>query len=469
MDTFVPIHVYSVVWLPVHEHPLFHTAKFNVSVCAWCHLEGIMYSSYVCDEVSCRLFHKMVSRRFRLHKECAEAPLEINHHPCHPEHPLLLTNDSPTEDGTCDFCGQKLLSPYYTCPTCEFKVDFICGIKPSPSAIEHPVCHDHQLVFLKKGREEEVHCEVCKKSISGPSYSCPQCNNVYFHLDCVHLSKEVNHPCHSNHPLKIIAYESLRKDDHAEKDCRLCSTRDVSKEMLCHCSTCNFTLCLSCTKLPPPLVVDHSKTHTHTLRLVSSKLAFTCKVCGIDGYRRSPYICLECDFVIDGYCIGFPHVININRHDHRISFTYHYGRGGRCGVCRTNVSQYYGAYSCSVCPNYTVHTGCAINNTIWNFAELEGTHEKIEDIAPFKVVEHNLIRHFSHSEHTLRLLEDIVNIHDVYECIQCEACFRLVEFGPVYSCTECYFSLHEKCANLPMEKRLFFDPAPYTLRYDKTM
>nr|VDC92488.1 unnamed protein product [Brassica oleracea] len=86
MDTFVPIHVYSVVWLPVHEHPLFHTAKFNVSVCAWCHLEGIMYSSYVCDEVSCRLFHKMVSRRFRLHKS-VEAPLEINHHPCHPEHP----------------------------------------------------------------------------------------------------------------------------------------------------------------------------------------------------------------------------------------------------------------------------------------------------------------------------------------------------------------------------------------------
>ncbi|CAF1703325.1 unnamed protein product [Brassica napus] len=143
--------------------------------------------------------------------------------------------------------------------------------------------------------------------------------------------------------------------------------------------------------------------------------------------------------------------------------------GGRCGVCRRNVSQYYGAYSCSVCPNYTVHTRCAINNTIWNFAELEGTHEKIEDIAPFKVVEHNLIRHFSHSEHTLRLLEDIVNIHDVYECIQCEACLRLVEFGPVYSCTECYFSLHEKCANLPMEKRLFFDPAPYTLRYDNTI
>ncbi|CAF2126228.1 unnamed protein product [Brassica napus] len=406
MDTFVPIHVYSVVWLPVHVHPLFPIAMFTKSVCAWCHLEGIMYGSYVCNEVSCRLIHKnMVSRRFRLHKECAEAPVEINHHPCHPEHALLLTNDSPTEDGTCDFCGQKLLSPYYTCPTCEFKVDFICGIKPSPSAIEHPVCHDHQLVFLKKGREEEVHCEVCKKSISGPSYSCPECNNVYFHLDCVHLSKEVNHPCHSSHPLKIIAYE-----------CRLCTTTRP-EEMLCHCSICNFTLCLSCTKLPPPLVVDHSKTHTHTLRLISSKLAFTCKVCGIDGHRRRPYICLECDFVIHGHCIGFPHVININRHDH-------HGRGGRCGVCRRNVSQYYGAYSCSVCPNYTVHTRCATNYTTWNYEELEGTHEKIQDIAPFKVVEHNLIRHFSHSEHTLRLLK----VHDD-DFIQCEACFRLVEFN----------------------------------------
>ncbi|CAN6981484.1 unnamed protein product [Brassica oleracea var. botrytis] len=540
--------------LPIHNHPLFPSSMFRYVECDGCHVKEPIYGGYICNELNCYGW---------FHKECAGAPPEINHHPSHSEHPLLLTNDSQTKDSPCDCCGKNLLSPCYTCPTCEFKVDlicgmkpsppaiehpmchdhslvflkkrevevpceackesiggpsysclechnvyfhldcvhlqkevnhpyhpshplkvvafelladnqdaeksldFICGIKPSPSAIEHPVCHDHQLVFLKKGREEEVHCEVCKKSISGPSYSCPECNNVYFHLDCVHLSKEVNHPCHSNHPLKIIAYESLRNDDHAEKDCRLCSTRP--EEMLCHCSTCNFTLCLRCTKLPPPLVVDHSKTHTHTLRLVSSKLSFTCKVCGIDGYRIMPYICLECDFVIHGGCIGFPHVININRHDHRISFTYHHDRGGRCGVCRTNVSQYYGAYSCSVCPNYTVHTRCAINNTTWNFAELEGTHEKIEDIAPFKVVEHNLIRHFSHSEHTLRLLKDIVNIHDVYECIRCEACFRLVEFGPVYSCTECYFSLHEKCANLPMEKRLFFDPAPYTLRYDKTI
>lgn len=126
------------------------------------------------------------------------------------------------------------------------------------------------------------------------------------------------------------------------------------------------------TKLPPPLVVDHSKTHTHTLRLISSKLAFTCKVCGIDGHRRRPYICLECDFVIHGHCIGFPHVININRHDHHISFTYHHGRGGRCGVCRRNVSQYYGAYSCSVCPNYTVHTRCATNFTTWNYTDWKG-------------------------------------------------------------------------------------------------
>ncbi|XP_018489253.2 uncharacterized protein LOC108859843 [Raphanus sativus] len=445
---------------PLHEHPLFPSAMFTLSVCDGCHIKGYMYDSYFCNEVSCS---------FRLHKECAEAPLEINHHPSHPEHPLLLTNDSPTEDGTCNFCGQKLLSPYYTCPTCAFRVDFICGIKPSPCAIEHPVCHDHTLVFLKKRGEEKVRCELCKKSIRGPSYSCQECNSVYFHLDCVHLSREVNHPCHSNHPVKIIASESL-KDDYAEKNCLLCSVEPT--KMLYRCSVCNFTVCLGCTKLPPPLVVDHAKTHAHPLRLVSSKLCFTCRVCGIEDYETKwSYVCFDCDFVIHGNCIGFPRVININRHDHRISFTYHHGRGRpKCGVCQGDVSQYCGAYICSVCPNYTVHSRCAFDYTVWNGVELEGIPESSEEIAllSFKVLGHIMIRHFN-EKHILLFLNNYDMVRDWYERLRCPACVRPLGFGPVYFCKECGFIIHEKCARLPWKKRLVFDPSPYTLEYNPSI
>ncbi|KAF8046339.1 hypothetical protein N665_3834s0002 [Sinapis alba] len=442
--------------LPIHNHPLFRSPLFRYFECDGCHVKEPIYGGYICNEPSCHGW---------FHKECAEAPPEINHYPSHSEHPLLLTNDdSQSRDNSpCDCCGKKLLSPYYTCPTCKFKVDLICGMKPSPPAIENPICHDHSLVFLKKG-EVDVPCEACKESIGGPSYSCLECH-VYFHLDCVHLSKEVNHPCHPSHPLKVFASEALADNCDIKKMCYFCLVRP--ENVMYHCLMCNFTMCFGCTKHPPPLVVEDIKTHNHPLWLFSTSIAFTCKFCGLeDSDTTKPYICLKCNFVVHGDCIGLPRVININRHDHRISFTYHHGRRStECGVCRGNVSQYYGAYCCSVCTNYIVHSLCATRLHIWNGVELEGTPEENQDIAPFKVVGHNLIRHFSHNKHILRLLKDINVIHDHDQCRRCEACIRIVDFDPIYACTECPFLLHEKCANLPTKKRLVFYTVPYTLEF----
>ncbi|XP_013747451.1 uncharacterized protein LOC106450347 [Brassica napus] len=439
----------SIYNLAIHKHPLFPSARFFLGECAGCHVKEHIYGGYICNEPCCYGW---------FHKECAEAPPEINHHPSHLEHPLLLTNDSQPKDSPCDCCGKNLLSPCYTCPTCEFKVDLICGMKPSPPAIEHPMCHDHSLVFLKK-REVEVPCDACKESIGGPSYSCLECIHVYFHLDCVHLSKEMYHPCHPSHPLEVA--------EESKKSCYFCAARP---KVLYHCSICNFSVCFGCTKHPPPLVVEDPKTHKHPLSLFASQISFTCNRCGTESNDPKPYICVKCNFVVHGNCIDFPRIININRHDHRISFTYHPGRRGprgtRCGFCWGAVSQYYGAYVCSVCPDYTVHSRCAVYLHVWNGVDLEGTPERSEDIAPFKVVGHNLIRHFSHSKHTLRLVEDIVNIHDVYESIRCGACVSPVGFGPpIYACGnwECHFFLHEKCANFAIKKRLVFRTAPYML------
>ncbi|KAG2318235.1 hypothetical protein Bca52824_021357 [Brassica carinata] len=401
--------------------PTRSNSMFIERKCDGCQVREMMYGSYYCNEARCN---------WRFHKDCAESPLEINHHPSHLEHPLLLTN--PENSITlCDFCGQYILSTYYTCHTCEFKVDLICGAKPSPSVIRHPVSHDHSLVFLKKRIEEDkVPCEVCKESIGGPSYSCLECNKVYFHLDCVHLSKEVDHPCHSSHSLKILPSESFIDDDDAQKICHFCLVQP--EKVLYHCSICNFTLCIGCTKRPPPLVVDDAKTHTHPLTLFSSKITFTSKVAGIEISSYKSYICLKCDFAVTGSCVGLPRIININRHDHRIAFTHHLGqKGAKCGVCRKNVSQYYGAYSCSLCPEYVVHSRCATDFEVWNGVELEGKPETSEDIVPFKVM----------------------------------ACASPIGFGPVYSCQECLFFLHEKCAHLPMKKNLVFRTTPYKLEY----
>ncbi|WZY74324.1 hypothetical protein YC2023_006564 [Brassica napus] len=145
---------------------------------------------------------------------------------------------------------------------------------------------------------------------------------------------------------------------------------------------------------------------------------------------------------------------------------HHLGRkGAKCGVCRESLSQYYGAYSCSICPKYVVHLQCAVDFNLWNGVELEGIPETSEDIVPFKVVGDNLIRHFMHEKHILLLLKDYDMVGDDYERVRCEACVSQIGFGLVYSCQECRFFLHEKCAHLPMKKNLVFNPTPYMLEY----
>ncbi|KAG7626992.1 Protein kinase C-like phorbol ester/diacylglycerol-binding domain [Arabidopsis thaliana x Arabidopsis arenosa] len=432
--------------LPTYEHPLFPSARSIIRECAGCHVNGLLYGGYFCNEPYCHIW---------FHKECGEAPLEIINHSFHPQHPLLLTNES--RDGLCDLCGQQLLSPSYSCSTCEFKLDLTCGIKPSPPAIEHPLCHNHPVVFLKI-REEKVPCDLCKESIDGPSYSCLECD-VYFHVNCVNTSEEVNHPCHPIHPLKLVA-SGTRTNDF-ETSCWLCG--EIPKSVFYHCFICNFTSCLRCTKNPPPLVIDHIKTHKHPLSIFPRRTKCTCDVCGIQC-DDSVYVCIQCVFVTHKNCIDRPRVININRHDHRIHFTHHLGAEfSLCGVCHKDINQFKGGYSCSACPNYVVHTTCAMRIDVWDGVELEGTPEITEDISPFKVVGDNLICHFSHEEHPLRLHKDDV-IHD--EGIRCAACIHPVGFGSIYVCEEeeCCFVLHEKCANLPMKKRLVFGTRPYTLK-----
>ncbi|KAJ0261385.1 Cysteine/Histidine-rich C1 domain family protein [Hirschfeldia incana] len=444
MDTIKTTTMYKS---SIHDHPLFPSSRFVISFCQGCMTIGVIYGGYYCNYPNC--FPGF------FHKKCAEAPLQINH-PTHPQHPLLLVNDSSPYVYYCDICGEFIWPPFYSCSTCEFNVSLTCGIKPPSSAIEHPLCHDHPLVLLKD-REEKSSCEVCMEYIGrSPSYLCHECS-LYFHLDCANLSKEVNHPCHSNHPVKLIASENLMDD--AKKICFSCEKQP--EKVIYHCSTCNFNICLDCSKDPPPLVIDHTRTHVHPLTLLSRTMPFTCDVCGDDG-KGGPYVCLQCAFLTHGGCIDLPRIISINRHEHHISFTLHLGVGySNCGVCRTILSHYHGAYSCSVCPEYAVHCRCALSYYVWDRVELEGMpNHDAEYIAPFKVVGDDLIIHFSHEKHPLKFYKNNI-LYDKW--LQCEACMYPLGFESIYGCKECGFIIHEKCANFPMKKKLIFYPGSYSL------
>ncbi|KAG7559918.1 Protein kinase C-like phorbol ester/diacylglycerol-binding domain [Arabidopsis thaliana x Arabidopsis arenosa] len=444
------------VELPVHNHPLIPFTRFHHGLCAgcWSDSNGYIYGGYICNELGCNSV---------FHKECAESAAEINHH-SHPNHPLKLFLAYKPFD--CSLCGD---SPRvgYSCSICDFKLDLSCARQPpppQPAALEDFMVHEHPLI-LSNRREVELtllksNCKVCETSFfnSRQIYHCHQCDFL-FHKECVELFPEAYHTCHPKHPLKFL---TCGPPGYAEQKCLLCGKE--FEEQLHHCDVCNFSICKRCARNPPPIGVVSPKTHEHTLHLVPRVVDFTCNACGTQG-DRSPYFCLQCNFMIHRDCIDLPRVININRHDHRISYTSYLGHGSwTCGVCRKKVDGFYGAYFCSKCPSYAVHSRCATRYDVWDKIELEGTPEDIEDIAPFIVIDDYTIKHFSH-DHNLKLNKD----GDILqEDRLCEACVFQIYNDPYYSCEQCDFVLHETCANMSRKKRHVSNNIPFTLETDSS-
>ncbi|XP_019087121.1 PREDICTED: uncharacterized protein LOC104747016 [Camelina sativa] len=326
-----------------------------------------------------------------------------------------------------------------------------CFKYPPPEVIDISKTHHHKLTLLKK-RVKDFECAAKCGKITGYEfpYICHECD-LAFHVDCVWHTSEVKHPLevnHSYHPWHPLKLHTGPLPDYSDGKCRLCS-REIDVDLFYHCSSCNFTLDMCCVLNPPQLSLLNLKAHDHQLTLLPRLRSFTCNACGLTG-DRSPYICVQCDFMIHQDCLDLPRVININRHDHRISRTPVLGVvNSVCGVCRQEVDWTCGGFSCHRCPDYVVHSKCATRYDVWNGKELEGVPEETEDIEPFVVID-NTIQHFSHKEHYLRLHVNGVICDDNKRC---RACTHPICLESFYSCMDCDFIFHQNCAGFPRMKR----------------
>ncbi|CAN6922361.1 unnamed protein product [Brassica oleracea] len=293
---------------------------------------------------------------------------------------------------------------------------------------------------------------------------CSLCTKQW-HLRCIPASPDdIHHPFHSYHPLKLL----IDVPPHnSKRECDAC--QEELQSYFYHCSMCDFSMHVRCSKDPPPPIVETAKCHEHTLTCMVRNDTFTCNACGTHG-ERCPYVCAPCGVMFHRECINLPHVININRHDHRVSHTYSLGFGKRkCMICHKKVDWRYGAYSCSKCPDYyVVHSKCATRVDVWDGEELQGVAEEDIDVSPFKVIEEGIsIEHFSH-EHILYKIEDEDDI-DIQRdgSIRCEACVHPIFSEKHYKCVECDFIIHETCANLPLRKRHWLSTKPFYLNANK--
>ncbi|CAN6969752.1 unnamed protein product [Brassica rapa subsp. trilocularis] len=388
---------------------------------------------------------------FFVHKKCGNNELsQFIDHPSHPNHTLQLRHDKG--GNICDLCGWKIAKLCYRCQMCDFDLDLHCAKYPPPDVIDNFETHPHKLTLVKDKTIFDCSAK-CGKASVGLTYKCDECD-VAFHVDCVwHPATddptEVNHPYHSLHPLKLLTGPP---PDYSDGKCRLCGT-EIDKELFYHCSSCNFTLDMPCVLNPPQKTLVDPKAHDHQLTLLPRLDSFTCNACGLKG-DRSPYACFDCGFMIHQDCLGLPRVININRHDHRVSRTSVLGDAAInsvCGVCRKKVDWTCGGFSCKRCPGYVVHSKCATRNDVWNGEELEGVPEEEEDTEPYVVIDENTIHHFSHEEHHLRRIHGNGIMYE--ENKRCSACTHPIGLQSFYDCMDCDFSLHQNCAECPKRRR----------------
>ncbi|OMO93959.1 Zinc finger, PHD-type [Corchorus olitorius] len=403
-----------------HEHPLIFNnqseAKDNQSEakaaavkCSRCG-EAIMFGpSFRCAAAECG---------FYVHKQCAEAPSEMNH-PFHCDHPLCLLPNSPYRSKLyiCNFCGEKAIA---------YK-------DPSSSS------------SASTGNNGNL-CFECWEPLLYSVYCCLDGGFFKLHKKCVELPHElIDHPYHPKHPLILQLSGQFFS-------CANCL--DTDRYGFCYrCSLCNFTIHIPCLSLSSPLIIE-DKHHPHPFFQFSRDSPFTCDACGTEKKGGFPYMCSKCNLLLHKECISLPRVIKFFWHfKHPLFHTYSLQLQGeesstlKCAVCRDKVDTCYGSYSCSHC-QFMVHVNCVLKYSEW-YEEIDPENYQCVELA-------HEINHPFHRQHplTLQLAAD-----QFFSCAICEDTYR---HKLSYRCSPCNFTIHIACLSSPSIIKDKNHPHPFT-------
>ncbi|KAJ4824573.1 hypothetical protein Tsubulata_043399, partial [Turnera subulata] len=107
-----------------------------------------------------------------------------------------------------------------------------------------------------------IRCTLCNDLVIGPAYGCVECGN-YLHISCAVFPLEIQHPYHSQHPLRASTTTS---DEQWSFRCKAC--RELVGIAVYQCRPCGLALDIICanqTLLSSPL---KHECHQHNLHYI---------------------------------------------------------------------------------------------------------------------------------------------------------------------------------------------------------
>ncbi|KAL4386471.1 hypothetical protein GQ457_09G029300 [Hibiscus cannabinus] len=436
-----------------HVHPLVFNDERS-------HERGKEIHCCACGELVSGPRFSCMECGFHLDRNCAEAPVEMDH-PFHRRHSLNLLTSSPYVGGNpiCDFCNNICDKFVYHC-SCNLDFHIKCAVlsfKILEKILREPqplVHHDPPISSEFRPRElENVECFACRKPLLDSGYISPD-SGFFLHTKCLELPLEVNHLSHRRHSLFLqFNSDSL--------PCRICQQIQY-QGLVYSCSVCVFVVHIEC--VSPPTVIEDPSSHEHPFTRCLRESHFFCDACGRLGSCVS-YVCFICSLIIHKECISLPRYILSIFHEHPVSHKYfvldNECTRQDCWFCHTEVNMSCGSYSCSKC-KFVIHVNCALKDArcfckIDSQKEFEDAMLEVSTTDPsffvIKTIEvggnvmNTEIKHFSHP-HNLILSDGVIKDQSY-----CDGCSQLVTTAS-YGCSDCEFRLHASCAMLPKKKKV---------------
>ncbi|XP_038689584.1 uncharacterized protein LOC119988572 [Tripterygium wilfordii] len=317
-----------------------------------------------------------------VHNECMSLPFTV-HLPQH-DHPFIHTHFIPESQSIaliCGICCQEVNREFgcYSCQNCPSVVHVNCALdfkvqkvgqkfwtegieaiedQLLEQEIKHFIHPHHKLLLVQHDDcEIETKCEGCMSLISCPFYKCLECD-FSLHVSCSKLPKQINHPLHEEHPLTLVP-----NNDNVVFYCGACS--NPYHGFTYHCLTCiYFRIDVRCA-LVNPFEFYHDS-HKHPLSVFTQNN--NCLECTSCGKAPPKYVlrCKErCPFALDYGCATLPRRVKYEYDENALVLSYHGDDDSDgypyCDICdqyRDPNHWFYGCPNYLECPIY-LHPNCA--------------------------------------------------------------------------------------------------------------